>query len=405
MATKLKGLNVTKVDFVDAGANQQANVLLFKSKDGASKGGEKVENESNVIKRLASAIAKAIGVQVPAQEPEPIIPIAKDGASTFNDNMNGLKSQKVRNEMWDVMDAFRSSIFSIVNDDDVEDKATMMKQSVDEFAAAMKSFIDKWTAGQSIDGQVVSKMSLDDANFAKSRAEAAIAKACGGKKTTTEKEVDPECMTDENEEPMTTPKKVDGTASPKKPVKTKKAKGEDDEMKIDKSKLSPEELTFLDTIEKKAGVHDAIPATPAESNADVFKGLNPVLADMIKNLKAKVEKSEDKELADVAKKYEILGKKPEELVPLFKSMKASDPEQYQQTISILDAAVDLAKKSGAFTEIGKKGSVGNSNGSAWETIEKKAAEIRKADPNMEYHVSIDKACLQNPELVHEYEQA
>ena len=155
MATKLKGLNVTKVDFVDAGANQQANVLLFKSKDGASKGGEKVENESNVIKRLASAIAKAIGVQVPAQEPEPIIPIAKDGASTFNDNMNGLKSQKVRNEMWDVMDAFRSSIFSIVNDDDVEDKATMMKQSVDEFAAAMKSFIDKWTAGQSIDGQVV----------------------------------------------------------------------------------------------------------------------------------------------------------------------------------------------------------------------------------------------------------
>lgn len=385
MATKLKGLNVTKVDFVDAGANQQANVLLFKSKDGASKGGEKVENESNVIKRLASAIAKAIGVQVPAQEPEPIIPIAKDGASTFNDNMNGLKSQKVRNEMWDVMDAFRSSIFSIVNDDDVEDKATMMKQSVDEFAAAMKSFIDKWTAGQSIDGQVVSKMSLDDANFAKSRAEAAIAKAY--------------------EEPMTTPKKVDGTASPKKPVKTKKAKGEDDEMKIDKSKLSPEELTFLDTIEKKAGVHDAIPATPAESNADVFKGLNPVLADIIKNLKAKVEKSEDKELADVAKKYEILGKKPEELVPLFKSMKASDPEQYQQTISILDAAVDLAKKSGAFTEIGKKGSVGNSNGSAWETIEKKAAEIRKADPNMEYHVSIDKACLQNPELVHEYEQA
>ena len=86
-------------------------------------------------------------------------------------------------------------------------------------------------------------------------------------------------------------------------------------------------------------------------------------------------------------------------------MRASDPEQYQQTISILDAAVDLAKKSEAFTEIGKKGSVGNSNGSAWETIEKKAAEIRKADPDMEYYASIDKACLQNPELVHEYEQA
>ena len=34
MATKLKNLNVKKVDFVDEGANQQADIKLFKRRDG-----------------------------------------------------------------------------------------------------------------------------------------------------------------------------------------------------------------------------------------------------------------------------------------------------------------------------------------------------------------------------------
>lgn len=34
MATKLKGLHVKKVDFVDEGANQRADIKLLKSKNG-----------------------------------------------------------------------------------------------------------------------------------------------------------------------------------------------------------------------------------------------------------------------------------------------------------------------------------------------------------------------------------
>ena len=34
MATKLKNLKITKVDFVDDGANPEAHIRLFKSKDG-----------------------------------------------------------------------------------------------------------------------------------------------------------------------------------------------------------------------------------------------------------------------------------------------------------------------------------------------------------------------------------
>ena len=52
MASKLKDLKITKVDFVEAGANPEANILLFKNKEGApavkstgesAKGGEKSE--------------------------------------------------------------------------------------------------------------------------------------------------------------------------------------------------------------------------------------------------------------------------------------------------------------------------------------------------------------------------
>ena len=34
MATKLEGLHIKKVDFVDQGANQMANIKIKKSKDG-----------------------------------------------------------------------------------------------------------------------------------------------------------------------------------------------------------------------------------------------------------------------------------------------------------------------------------------------------------------------------------
>ena len=43
----------------------------------------------------------------------------------------------------------------------------------------------------------------------------------------------------------------------------------------------------------------------------------------LESLKKFREDTETKELMDVAKKYEIIGKKPEELVPLLKSLSGS----------------------------------------------------------------------------------
>ena len=85
---------------------------------------------------------------------------------------------------------------------------------------------------------------------------------------------------------------------------------------------------------------------------------------------------------------------------MLKALK-KDGTQYDKTIALLDSAV--AATAGIFAEVGKRGSQESANGSAWDKIEKKAAEIRKNEPSLGYHESIDKACAQNPELVAEYE--
>ena len=106
----------------------------------------------------------------------------------------------------------------------------------------------------------------------------------------------------------------------------------------------------------------------------------------------------------MAKKYEILGKKPEELVQTFKSLEAAGGTAYADMLGPLDAAVAMVENSGTFAEIGKRGNgSGNNSADAWSKIEKHAEEIRKASPELNYAESIDRACVQHPELVAEYE--
>ena len=191
-------------------------------------------------------------------------------------------------------------------------------------------------------------------------------------------------------------------------------------MKIDKSKLSPEELTALEAIEKKAGIQDepagdpkpadvnkgaGAPAAGQEPAAggegeDIYKGLHPAVKAELERLRKSADAAEDRELTEIAKKYEIIGKKAEELVPLFKSLKSAGGNAYDQMITVLDASVTAVEKSGIFSEIGKKG---NGETDAWTAIEKHADEIQKSMPTMTRTQAIDKACEQHPELVHEYE--
>lgn len=136
---------------------------------------------------------------------------------------------------------------------------------------------------------------------------------------------------------------------------------------------------------------------------DIYKGLHPLVAAELIALRKQADAAQEEKLYNVAKKYEIIGKKPEELVPTLKALQAAGGTAYDDMIGILDGAVAAVEKSGLFGEVGKRG-VGATGGTdAWSQIEKKAEEIRKSNAALSYAESIDAACVQNPDLVHEYE--
>ena len=407
MSNKLKDLQITKVDFVDAGANQRANIMLFKRN--APKGGETVSTE-NPVKKFLSSIAKALGITEDEAQ-NGIVSIAKEGATTFSEEMAAANVREIMDEIWTMTDAYRTSLFSIMRDTDIADKQALMIQSTEEFCNAVKECAAKWAAGQT--SQVAKSiepydLSDEEVEMAKSRLEAMVEKAAASK------EVKPD-ETDKNGDPKTTPKKVDN-----KGVKPNVKKEGVEDMEINKSLLTDAEKAFLEAIEKKAGVQKeqtgdpatddvAKAATETKSEAaeqpkatdDVLKGQTAVVDSLVKSLQSKVDELETRELNEIAKKYEVVGQKPEDLVPLLKSLKG-DHEQYNRLIAALDSAAAASEK--AFTEIGKRGSVSETGAdAAWAKIEKKAEELRKAEPTLSYYEACDKACEQNPDLVHEYE--
>ena len=366
MPTKLTDLKITKVDFVDAGANQRAHIALFKH---APKGGEEV-GESK-IKSLIRAIAKRFGL-----EEDEVADVAKSegGAKTFGAANSELKQQRVCEEIWNVTDALRCSLMSIMRDDTVVDKTALLKQSLSEFNVAALGFANQWGGGNVADVQKHMNpiaMTAEDIEIMKSRA-AALG--------------------------------VDETPSVEEAEPVEKAE-EDSDMKIDKSKMTAAERAFFEEIEKRYSASEGADTPPApvvqKSPAEVLKEVMPEFAAMLENVQKRMDKQEDDEIMQIAKRYELLGKKPEELAPVLKSTKAANEDAYNQIITALDAALDIAKRSGMFDEIGV-----SSNGGATDAearIEKRVSEIRKAHPEMSVFVARDMAFQENPELIAEFE--
>lgn len=415
MASKLKDLQVTKVDFVDAGANPEANIVLFKRKpeEAAADPAPQAKAMGGFLHSVIAAIAKSVGA-TEAQIDAAVEEIAKSDAETFGEKMLQRQLRRTADEIWDYCYALQESLCSILRDTDVpaENKPTLMTQSCTEFMAAVTAAIPKWSAGvptkvEKSAGKPLTEERLQIAKEAKARLDDMIQKA--------------EPTTPAQTEPGTEPAPT--TNDDTVVNKSNSAKGENADMKIDKSKLSPEELATLDAIEKKAGIPEDTPAatttdpvakaaepaatTPAAGDTDdIYKGMHPAVAEELRNLRKFREETEDREILAVAKKYELLGKKPEELAPVLKSLKAAGGTAYTDMIGILDANLAAIQASPAFNEIGKRGGNGapvNDADAAWAQIEKKAEEIRKAAPAMTYAEAIDKACIDNPDLVHQYE--
>lgn len=120
----------------------------------------------------------------------------------------------------------------------------------------------------------------------------------------------------------------------------------------------------------------------------------PAVPDFVKAAIAKseefIEKSERKEMAEIAKKYAVLVESVDDLADQLYNLKKSDTAMYDTCIAMLNSQAALVEKSGLFVEVGKSAgahAAGNSDAMA----EAKAQEIMKADPNCDYDTAIAKA--------------
>lgn len=424
MATKLKDLKVTKVDFVDVGANPKAHIKLYKNENGTAgePKGETGQKHESVLKKFFSAIGKAVGMK-PEEIDATVEEIEKGGAETFGAKLAERKMRQINDEIWDMCYALQSSLCSIVCDEEVDNKQELMQESLTQFETTMSQAVAQWASGSTASvikksSEPVTEEALNFMRYSKERIEDMIAKADTG-----------------NGE-------LSANAGNGRTINNE-LKGEEETM-IDKSLLTSAELAFFEDIEKRCSVD---PSTIGKANTgggktntsgnanddeegeetakggagcgsggkkkpevkksvseeDIYAGLHPAVAAELQRLQKRADEADEKELTEIAKKYEIIGKKPEELVPVLKSLKNAGGTAYADMISVLDASVEAVNKSSMFAEIGKSGGYGGSETDAWTKIEKKADEIQTANPKMSRAMAIDAACQQNPQLVHEYE--
>lgn len=379
MATKLKNLKLKKVDFVDEGANPEADIKITKRSDQEE---EPTDAEKSLYKRFTAWLAKEFGT-----------PVDKS-ARSFTDQIQIEAIENIQNEMWGAIYALRESLYSILVDEDLDGtaKSTAMADSLGQFSAAMGEYIGKWCTGTTAD---IAKRDDTSMDLSLLKADQAI-------------------LSDM--------------------IKAKEPKGDLEEMlKIDKSKMTPEEVAAYENIVKKYAVDEPevdpaanpvekvkeAPApepvpqevtpvdkskeapAPAVDEPEVMKSLRAQVAELRKFKEA----AELKELTEVAKKYLPLGKKTDELAQTLKKMKAAGEEVYKTYVSGLDEMLCIQEKSGILSEIGKSTSgtitVGKSASEA--KIEQIAKKYREDDSRISYEDSIAMAWENNPDLIDEYE--
>lgn len=378
--TKLKKIELTSVDMVRRGANQEAYINLYKSAgDPAEPNAPSVtttgtppdapgaaqtdEIPQGLLKSIVEAVKgffKAEGS--PEDEPDELESPegVEKAAETFADKR---VQQEIRDDRWRYQDALNMSIDSILQDGTItaERKSEMMAESILQFSNAYMEMCEK------------------------------LLKPTANRVT----------------EPTATLNAV-GKSQENSPEIEEK--GGNEEMKIDKSRFTAEELATYDALIAKGKVEDDEPEknveTPekeVEKSAEMHPEVRKALDEM-----AELKKSmEMQQMTDIAKKYVSLGKKEDELAQTLYDMKKSSPASYDAYIAVLDQNLDLVNKSGLFTEIGKSGAAGGFTSVAKSEPEAKIDAIAKGylekDPNMDYDTAVLKAWENNPDLLDAYD--
>lgn len=365
--TKLEDLEVKKIDAVDIGADQKANILIKKR-------GGTGEPKGNFFKRFFNAFCDSLGVNS-----EDVRKSMEDEATSFDDVMNEKKIYDVRDQIWNACNSLEQSIVSILLDKECEDKQAAIAQSIDQFKAfsddASKSWIKLERAATDKEDTVVA----DDFEIAKMQE--VIEKSC-----------DPETINKEKKE------KENEMAFDISNMTEEEKKEALKALQADASKESTEKRFNSGAGEDQ--IQEAVNKAMSNAMEDVTKNFSDMMEKIMEPIQKRAEEAEQKSLEEVAKKYELLGTKAEELVPVLKSMKATSDEAYNNFIASMDNNLAVIQKSGLFEEIGKSGGAhtGNDDTEGVAKMNAKVAEIKKSMPNLTDAQAQDIVMQNDPEL-------
>lgn len=368
--TKLEDLEVKKIDAVDIGADQKANILI-KKRGGAE------EPKGNFFKRFFNAFCDSLGVNS-----EDVRKSMEDEATSFDDVMNEKKIYDVRDQIWNACNSLEQSIVSILLDKECEDKQAAIAQSIDQFKAfsddASKSWIKLERAATDKEDTVVA----DDFEIAKMQE--VIEKSC-----------DPETI---NKEKETEVVKENNMAFDISNMTEEEKKEALKALQADASKESTEKRFNSGAGEDQ--IQEVVNKAMSNAMEDVTKNFSDMMAKIMEPIQKRAEEAEQKSLEEVAKKYELLGTKAEDLVPVLKSMKETSDEAYNNFIASMDNNLAVIQKSGLFEEIGKSGGAhtGNNDTEGAAKMNAKVAEIKKSMPNLTDARAQDIVMQNDPEL-------
>jgi hypothetical protein len=363
--TRLEDLEVKKIDAVDIGADQKANILIKK------RGGVE-EPKGNFFKRFFNAFCDSLGVNS-----EEVRKSMEDEATSFDDVMNEKKIYDVRDQIWNACNSLEQSIVSILLDKECEDKQAAIAQSIEQFKAfsddASKSWIKLERAATDKEDTVVA----DDFEIAKMQE--VIEKSC-----------DPETINKEEKENNMAFDISNMTEEEKKEA----LKALQDDAKANKEDAKKNSGSGEDQIQ------EAVNKAMSNAMEDVTKRFTSMMDKIMEPIQKRAEEAEQKSLEEVAKKYELLGTKAEDLVPVLKSMKETSDEAYNNFITSMDNNLAVIQKSGLFEEIGKSGGAhtGNNDTEGVAKMNAKVAEIKKSMPNLTDAQAQDIVMQNDPEL-------
>ena len=363
--TKLEDLEVKKIDAVDIGADQKANILIKK------RGGVE-EPKENFFKRFFKGFCDSLGLNS-----EEVRKSMEDEATSFDDVMNEKKIYDVRDQIWNVCNSLEQSIVSILLDKECEDKQVAIAQSIDQFKAfsddASKSWIKLERAVTDKEDTVVAD------NFEIAKMQEVIEKSCNPETINKEEkdknmEFDISNMTEEEK---------------KEALKA---------LQDDANKQNTEKRFNSETGEDQ--IQEAVNKAMSNAMEDVTKRFTSMMDKIMEPIQKRAEEAEQKSLEEVAKKYELLGTKAEDLVPVLKSMKETSDEAYNNFIASMDNNLAVIQKSGLFEEIGKSGGAhtGNDDTEGVAKMAAKVSEIKKSMPNLTDAQAQDIVMQNDPEL-------